>query len=74
MATILQMTFLNQFSLISYSKFSEVFRKGLIDSMSPLVQEMAWHLLGAKPLPEPMLNQIHDHMASLDHNEFIHLI
>ena len=29
--------------------------QGLIDNMAALVQIMAWHLLGAKPLSEPML-------------------
>ena len=32
----------------------------LIDCKSTLVQVMAWHLLGAKPLPEPVLTKIDD--------------
>ena len=34
--------------------------KGPIDNISALVQIMAWHLLGAKPLPEPMLTKMSD--------------
>ena len=34
--------------------------KGTIDHMSALVQVMAWHLTGDKPLPEPMLTQFSD--------------
>ena len=34
--------------------------EGPVHNMSPLVQEMAWHLFGAKPLPEPMLIHITD--------------
>ena len=33
-----------------------------MNNQSALVQVMAWHLLGAKPLPEPMLTQIYDVM------------
>ena len=29
--------------------------KGSVDNMSALFQVMAWHLSGAKPLPEPMM-------------------
>ena len=31
--------------------------KGPIDNKSALVQVLAWHLTGDKPLPEPMLTQ-----------------
>ena len=34
--------------------------KRLIDNRSALVQVMAWHQTGAKPLPEPMLTQFND--------------
>ena len=34
--------------------------KGLIDNMPALVQVMAWHLTGDKPLPEPMMTQFTD--------------
>ena len=33
-----------------------------IDDKTTLAQAMAWHLKGAKPLPEPMLTQIYDAM------------
>ena len=36
------------------------FPKGPIDSKSALVQVMAWHRTGNKPLPEPMLAQFTD--------------
>ena len=34
--------------------------RGSIDSRPALVQVMAWHLTGNKPLPEPMLTQFTD--------------
>ena len=34
--------------------------KGPIDKKLALVQVMAWHRPGDKPLPEPMLNQFTD--------------
>ena len=34
--------------------------KGPIDYKSPLVQVMAWHQTGEKPLPESMLTQFTD--------------
>ena len=34
--------------------------KGPTDNKSALVQVMAWHRTGAKPLPEPMLTQFTD--------------
>ena len=34
--------------------------KGAIDNKPALVQVMAWHGTGAKPLPEPMLTQFTD--------------
>ena len=34
--------------------------KGPIDYKSALVQEMAWHRTGEKPLPESMLTQFTD--------------
>ena len=32
--------------------------QGLIQDKSELVQVMAWRLIGAKPLPRPMLTEI----------------
>ena len=34
--------------------------KGPIDNKASLVQVMAWHRTGAKPLPEPMMMQFTD--------------
>ena len=34
--------------------------KGPIDNKPALVQVMAWHIIGDKPLPEPMLTQFTD--------------
>ena len=34
--------------------------KGPIDNKSALIQVMAWHWSGDKPLPEPMLTQLSD--------------
>ena len=34
--------------------------KGPIDYKSALVQEMTWHRIGEKPLPESMLTQFTD--------------
>ena len=31
--------------------------KGLYDDKSSVVKVVAWHLFGAKPLPEPMLTE-----------------
>ena len=42
---------------------------GINSDMSSLVQVMAWHLLGAKPLPEPLLTKmpytLWDHWATM---------
>ena len=37
-----------------------MFRKFPTDNKSVLVQVMAWHQTGAKPLPEPMMNYFTD--------------
>ena len=34
--------------------------EGSIDNMWALVQVMAWHWIGDKPLPEPMLTEMAD--------------
>ena len=36
------------------------FPKGLINNKSALVEVMAWHLTGDKPLPEQMLTEFTD--------------
>ena len=55
---------------ISYKISLRYVPLGLIDKKSTLVQVMAWHLLGTKPLPEPMLGKMSEcHAASLGHNE-----
>ena len=33
---------------------------GVIDNKSALIQVMAWHLPGDKPLPEPMVTEMFD--------------
>ena len=38
--------------------FLDLAPKGPVDSMSPLVQIMAWHWTGDKPLPEPVMSQV----------------
>ena len=43
--------------------------KGPIDNKSILVKVMAWHLVGAKPLPEPILTTSICQMESYDHSE-----
>ena len=46
--------------------FTEVFVcRGSIDNKSSLVQVMAWHRTGDKPLPEPMQTQFTDIYAAL---------
>ena len=46
--------------------------KGPIDSKSTLVQVMACHLRGGKPLSKPMLTNIHNAiLASWGHNELM---
>ena len=39
-----------------------------------LVQEIAWHLTGAKPFSEPMLTKMPDHIASPNPNELINYV
>ena len=41
-----------------------LFPIGIIDSKSILVQVMAWHHVGTKPLSEPMITQFTDAYAS----------
>ena len=45
-----------EFQSIFYKQFVPM---GSVVNKSALVQVMAWHLLGAKPLPESMLIQSH---------------
>ena len=52
--------FLNENLCIFFRILLEFVPKGLIDNMPALVQVMAWHQTGAKPLPEPMLTQSTD--------------
>ena len=66
MAAILQTTFSNAFSWLEKSYFDSYFSEVClylfcpIDEKSSLVQVMAWHLFGAKPLPEPMMTRFID--------------
>ena len=62
MAAILQTTFSNDFSWMKKFCISILISlrfvpKAPIDNKSTLVQVMAWHLFGAKPLSEPVPNQ-----------------
>ena len=74
MATILQTTFSNAFCLKeNLSILIEILLKFIpehpITNKSSLAQAMAWHLFGAKPLPDPMMTRFTDaymhHSASL---------
>ena len=53
------MYFHEQKALYFGSNFTEVY-KGPIDNKSVLVQVMAWHRTGDKPLPEAMLAEFTD--------------
>ena len=48
------------FSHISSESVTKLCFKGPIDNKWPLVQVMAWHQRGDKPLSEPLLNQFTD--------------
>ena len=48
---------LNEKALISIKISLNFVLRGTISSIPTLVQIMAWRLLGAKPLSEPMLTQ-----------------
>ena len=52
--------FLNENIWISNEISLKYIPRGLIDNMSALVQIMAWHHPGDKPLSEPMLTQFPD--------------
>ena len=56
MATISQATFWNAYSRMYFElNLTEVFPEGAVYNKSALVQIMAWHPTGDKPLLEPML-------------------
>ena len=57
---IFKCIFINENFLISTKKSLRVVPKGPIDSMSALVQIMAWHRTGDKPLSEAMMAQFGD--------------
>ena len=40
-----------------YSRYAD---KNSINNVSALIQVMAWHQIGAKPLPEPMLTKFYN--------------
>ena len=46
--------------MISIKISLKIVSRGPIDNKSLLVQVMAWHWTGNKPLPEPMMNHIND--------------
>ena len=64
MAPILQMTFQMHFFNENWCVLIGILLKfvpyGSINIMSVLVQVMAWHLTGTKPLTDPMLTHIYD--------------
>ena len=62
MAAILQTfcNFLIENFCIFYVISLKVIPTGPVDKMSSLMQVMAWHLKGAKPLPAPMMIQLND--------------
>ena len=53
--------------------FSEVC-KGSTDDRSALIQVMAWQLLGAKPLPEPMMSKLNKAIWFICHKEKYHFL
>ena len=59
MAAISQTTFSSAFPWMKTRILNKISMKyvpqGLIDYMAALVQMMAWHQTGDKPLPEPMM-------------------
>ena len=57
---IYQRIFLNENVRLSIQLSLKFLPKGPINNKSALVQVMACHLFGAKPLPEPMLSQFTD--------------
>ena len=62
---ISETTFSNLFSKLLYLDFKfdwskVIFFWGFNYNMSSLVQVMAWHQTGAKPLPDPMMTQFID--------------
>ena len=52
--------FVNENVLISIKISLNFVHKGPIDNKSSLVQVMAWHQIGDKPLHEPMMSQFND--------------
>ena len=54
---IFKCIFINEKSFILIRISLKFVPKGLIDNGTALVQVMFWHLIGTKPLPEPMLIQ-----------------
>ena len=73
MADILQMTFQHISFTEKFCILIEVSLKFvlwvLIENKSVMVQVMAWHQTGDKPLPEPMFTKFSGHMASPGHIE-----
>ena len=77
MADILETVFykcfyvtVNYYILIQIS--SKFVLNDTIDNNSGLIQVMAWHQAGNKPLPEPMLTKLKyvwRHMAAVTYNE-----
>ena len=57
---IFKRIFLNENERYPIQISLKLFRSSPIDNKPALVQVMAWHLIGDKPLPEPMMTQFTD--------------
>ena len=57
---IFKCIFLNENDSIPIQISPKFVPKSPIDNKPALVQVMAWHRTGDKPLPEPMMNQFTD--------------
>ena len=64
---IFKCNFINENVLVSISILMNFVPEDPIDNKTSLVQEMVWHRIGDKPLPEPMMTNdtYMRHMASL---------
>ena len=57
---IFKIIFLNENDRIQIQISLKIVPRSPMDSKPALVQVMAWHRTGTKPLPEPMLTQFTD--------------
>ena len=72
---IFKCNFINENTLISIKTSLNVVHKGPIENKSSLVQVMAWHQTGDKPLPETKMVHLNDtymhHPASMSYSTTI---